>query len=147
MYSPLELEQIEFEKKAFGGYSVEDVDKTFDTLKKDYSKLYIEHADMKKRIKELEAKLAESEGITETLRDVLVSAQKSSDELRENARIEADLMRKTAEAEAKEILRGADDEIESLKRKKEDLENEVKLFITKMSALFEAQVKYLNNAE
>lgn len=147
MYSPLELEQIEFEKKAFGGYNVDEVDKTFDVLKKDYSTLYIEHADMKKKIKELEAKLSESEGMTETLKTVLVSAQKTGEEIRENALVEADLIKKTAEAEARESVRKAEVELEAIARKKEELKNEVDVFITKMSALFEAQVKYLNKAD
>lgn len=145
MYSPLELEQIEFEKKAFGGYNVDDVDKTFDLLKRDYGSLYVENADMKKKIKELEAKLSESEGMTETLRNVLVSAEKSSKDIKENALVEAELIKKTAEAEAKEILRKAASEAEELERRKTDLKNEVDVFVTKMSALFEAQVKYLNN--
>ena len=147
MYSPLELEQIEFERKTFGGYSVDEVDKTFETLKKDYSTLYIENADMKKRIKELSAKLSESEEMTETLKTVLVSAQKTGEEIKEHALCEAELIKKTAEAEARETLRKAELEVENLTRRKEEVKNEVDVFITKMSALFEAQVKYLNKAE
>ncbi len=147
MYSPLELEQIEFEKKTFGGYNVEEVDAVFEDLKKDYGTLYIENADMKKRIRELEAKLSESDEMTETLKTVLVSAQKTGEEIRENAQVEADLIKKSAEAEAKEILRKAEFELEAINRKKEEIKSEVDVFITKMSALFEAQIKYLNKTE
>ena len=35
----------------------------------------------------------------------------------------------------------------TMSRKKEELKSEVDVFITKMSALFEAQVKYLNKVE
>ena len=83
--------------------------------------------------------------MTETLRNVLVSAEKSSKDIKENALVEAELIKKTAEAEAKEILRKAASEAEELERRKTDLKNEVDVFVTKMSALFEAQVKYLNN--
>ena len=111
MYSPLELEQIEFEKKAFGGYSMEDVDRTFSVLRRDYEELYVENSELKKKLKALESQVSESEDMKETLHNVLIAAQKSSDE------------------------------------KKEDLKNEVSVFVTKMSALFEAQVKYLNKSE
>jgi len=147
MYSPLELEQIEFEKKVFGGYDTDDVDKTFDLLKKDYSELYIDNSDMKKKIKELEAKLAETEEIKDTLQTVLVSAQKSGEEMRANAEKEAEIIRLTAENEAVELKKRAEEEIAELMRKKEGLKAEVELFITKMSALFDAQIKYLNKAE
>ncbi len=147
MYSPLELEQIEFEKKVFGGYDTDDVDKTLDLLKKDYEELYIDNADMKKRIKELEAKLSESEEMKETLQTVLVSAQKSGDELRANAEKEALIIKKTAEDEALIIKNKAEEEVAALERRKEALKSEVELFVTRMSALFEAQIKYLNKTE
>ena len=97
MYSPLELDQIEFEKKVFGGYDTEDVDKTFEVLKKDYATLYVEYADAKRTVKELTEKLSESEGMKETLQTVLVSAQKAGDELKANAQKEAELILRNAE--------------------------------------------------
>lgn len=147
MYSPLELDQIEFEKKVFGGYDTEDVDKTFEVLKKDYATLYVEYADAKRTVKELTEKLSESEGMKETLQTVLVSAQKAGDELKANAQKEAELILRNAEAEANEKMSEIKDEIAKLERRKEELESEVDLFVTKMSALFEAQIKYLNKAE
>lgn len=147
MYSPLELDQIEFEKKVFGGYDTEDVDKTFEVLKRDYATLFIENADIKKRIKELTEKLSESEDIKETLQAVLVSAQKTGDDLKNNARVEAELILKNAQSEANDMLRKAEEDIKTLERRKEELKNEVDVFVTKMSALFEAQIKYLNKAE
>ncbi len=147
MYSPLELQQIEFEKKVFGGYDMEDVDKTFGVLKHDYEELYIENADMKKKIRELEASLAESIEMKESLHNVLVAAQKSSEELKNNAEKEAELIVKNAQADAREIISAAEKEKEDMERRKEALKSEVDVFITKMSALFEAQIKYLNKTE
>lgn len=144
MYSPLELEQIVFEKKAFGGYNMEDVDKTFAVLKRDYEELYIENAEMKKQVKELRAALSESEGMKEALQTVLLTAQKTSDDLKSNAEKEAQLIVQKAEAEAQSALQTAQREVEESKRKKEAVQNEVEAFITKMCALFEAQVKYLS---
>lgn len=147
MYSPLELDQIEFEKKVFGGYDTDDVDKTFEVLKKDYETLYIENADIKMKVKELTEKLSESENLKETLQAVLVSAQKTGEEVRANAQKEAELILKNAEAEANDKLRKAEEDIKNLERRKEELQREVDVFVTKMSALFEAQIKYLNKTE
>lgn len=147
MYSPLELQQIEFEKKVFGGYDTEEVDRTFGVLRHNYEELYIENADMKKKIKELEASLAESIEMKESLHNVLVTAQKSSEDLKNAAEKEAELIIKQAELEAKEILNTAQKEKEEAERKKEELKNEVDIFRTKMCALFEAQIKYLNKTE
>ena len=102
---------------------------------------------MKKKIKELEAKLSESEGMKETLQTVLVSAQKSGETLKANAEKEAEFIKKSAENEALLLKNKAEEEIAELERKKEALKAEVELFITKMSALFEAQIKYLNKTE
>lgn len=147
MYSPLELDQIEFEKKVFGGYDPEDVDKTFEVLKKDYETLFVENADIKRRVKELSEKLSESEEMKETLQNVLVSAQKTGEDLKANAQKEAELILRNAEAEAEDKLRLADENVKKLERRKEELEKEVEIFVTKMSALFEAQIKYLNKTE
>lgn len=147
MYSPLELEQIEFEKKAFGGYSMEDVDRTFSVLKRDYEELYVENSELKKKLKALESQVSESEDMKETLHNVLIAAQKSSDEKKEASEKEAELIIKKAELDAEKIKRGAEKEVMDLEKKKEDLKNEVSVFVTKMSALFEAQVKYLNKSE
>ena len=147
MYSPLELEQIEFEKKAFGGYSMEDVDRTFSVLKRDYEELYVENSELKKKLKALESQVSESEDMKETLHNVLIAAQKSSDEKKEASEKEAELIIKKAELDAEKIKSGAEKEVMDLETKKEDLKNEVSVFVTKMSALFEAQVKYLNKSE
>ncbi len=147
MYSPLEIDQIEFEKKAFGGYSIEDVDKTFSVLKRDYEVLYVENAELKKKIKEIESRLMESEEMKETLQSVLVSAKKASDDMKETSQKEAELIIRQAECDAEEIKRQAKSDAEALLRKKDELKAEVDVFITKMSALFEAQIKYLNKAE
>ena len=147
MYSPLELEQIEFEKKAFGGYSMEDVDRTFSVLRRDYEELYVENSELKKKLKALESQVSESEDMKETLHNVLIAAQKSSDEKKEASEKEAELIIKKAELDAEKIKSGAKKEVMDLEKKKEDLKNEVSVFVTKMSALFEAQVKYLNKSE
>lgn len=147
MYSPLELEQIEFEKKAFGGYSMEDVDRTFSVLRRDYEELYVENSELKKKLKALESQVSESEDMKETLHNVLIAAQKSSDEKKEASEKEAELIIKKAELDAEKIKSGAEKEVMDLEKKKENLKNEVSVFVTKMSALFEAQVKYLNKSE
>lgn len=147
MYSPLELEQIEFEKKAFGGYSIEDVDRTFSVLKRDYEELYVENADLHKRLKALEGRVSESDDMKETLNNVLIAAQKSSDDLKKASEKEAELIIKKANLSAEEITKNAEREVEELLKKKEDLKNEIGIFVTKMSALFEAQVKYLKKTE
>lgn len=147
MYSPLELEQIEFEKKAFGGYSMEDVDRTFSVLKRDYEELYVENSELKKKLKLLEGRVTESEDMKQTLHNVLVAAQKSSDELKEASEREAELIIKKANLDAEEIRKGAEKDVAELERKKEELKSEVSVFITKMSALFDAQIKYLNKSE
>ncbi len=147
MYSPLELEQIEFEKKAFGGYNMEDVDRTFSVLKRDYEELYVENSELKKKLKLLEGRVTESEDMKQTLHNVLVAAQKSSDELKEASEREAELIIKKANLDAEEIRKAAEKEVAELERKKEELKSEVSVFITKMSALFDAQIKYLNKSE
>lgn len=146
MYSPLELEQIEFEKKAFGGYNTEDVDRTFSVLKKDYGELYLENAELKKNLKLTEGKITESEDMKQTLHDVLVAAQKCSEEKKAASEREAELIIKKAMSEAEDIKKAAEAEVAGLIKRKEELKNEIDVFVTRMSALFEAQVKYLSKS-
>lgn len=146
MYSPLELQQIEFEKKAFGGYDTESVDEIFSALTGDYNTLYVENADLKKKVRELEAKLSESEGLKGTLDKILITAQETGDTMKANAEKEAALTIEKAKQEAASILDAARNEVGALEEKKTALKNEVDVFVTKMGALFKAQVDYLNKA-
>ncbi|MDP4133832.1 MAG: DivIVA domain-containing protein [Bacillota bacterium] len=145
MYTPLELDQLEFSKKAFGGYDQNDVDQIFEVLKKDYETIYLESADMKKELKDLRSQLEESKDMKETLQNALISAQKSSDTIKELAEKEAAFTISKAEDEAEQLRKKAYEDIANLTAKKEALKQEINAFSVRISALFAAQIKILED--
>ena len=73
---------------------------------------------LKKKLKALESQVSESEDMKETLHNVLIAAQKSSDEKKEASEKEAELIIKKAELDAERIKSGAEKEVMDLEEER-----------------------------
>ncbi len=81
MFTPQQIEQIAFGTATFGGYSKSDVDEFLDPLTEDYITLYKENALLKSKMKVLVTKLEEYRSNEATMKDAMVNAQKSCDQM------------------------------------------------------------------
>jgi cell division initiation protein len=99
--TPAELKNRRFDRKV-RGYDPEQVDETIqlaaESLEQSLLKIDSLAADMKR----LRERVADFERMESTIKNTLVSAQGSVDELRKNALKEAELMKREAEIEAVE---------------------------------------------
>ena len=59
MFTPQQLEEISFEKAAFGGYKISEVDEFLEAFIEDYITLYKENALLKSKMRVLVGKLEE----------------------------------------------------------------------------------------
>ena len=81
MFTPQQIEQIAFGTATFGGYSKSDVDEFLEPLTEDYITLYKENALLKSKMKVLVTKLEEYRSNEAAMKDAMVNAQKSCDQM------------------------------------------------------------------
>ena len=122
MYTPIELENLEF-KSAFMGYGKNEVDDFVQSISADYEKLYKENVSLKDKNSLLADAIKEYKAMETALRDTVVSAHSISDDIKKNAYKEAeniiiDAKNKADEMknEASKILTEAEAKVAALKQ-------------------------------
>ena len=98
MFTPQQIEQISFSRATFGGYDMQAVDEFLEPLTEDYITLYKENALLKSKMRVLVSKLEEYRSNEESMKDAIVNAQKTCDQ-----------MVKDAEEKCKQMLTEAND--------------------------------------
>ena len=98
MITPQQIDQISFGRATFGGYDMQSVDEILGPLTEDYITLYKENALLKSKMRVLVGKLEEYRSNEESMKDAIVNAQKTCDQ-----------MVKDAEEKCKQMLTEAND--------------------------------------
>ncbi|NLM50729.1 MAG: DivIVA domain-containing protein [Clostridiaceae bacterium] len=140
MFSPLDLEKIEFPKYFLGGYRKEDVDNIFAELVKDYEALYKENIALKDKIAVLDGLVQQYKSVEETMQNALMVAQGTGEEIIRQAKEKAEIIEKEAKIRAEGIAENLKKEIEELTRQKEALKNEIAKFNIKCQSLLQSQM-------
>ncbi|MBQ2382850.1 MAG: DivIVA domain-containing protein [Oscillospiraceae bacterium] len=79
MFTPQQIEQISFGRQTFNGYDMREVDEFLEPLTEDYITLYKENALLKSKIRVLVNKLEEYRANESSMKEAIVSAQKTCD--------------------------------------------------------------------
>jgi cell division initiation protein len=98
----------------FFGYKRAAMDRLLDEIAVSFEDVWRERADLADKIEQLETDLIRYRELEALLRTTLVSAERASAEMREQARREADLILGEAHAEARAVQRNARSENERL---------------------------------
>jgi cell division initiation protein len=94
-------------KTLLGGYRRDPTERMFDEIVGSFEDVWRERADLADQVEHLEADVARFRELETVLRTTLVSAEKTADQLKEQARREAELILSEAQAAAREIQRRA----------------------------------------
>lgn len=81
MFTPQQLEQIQFKTAVFGGYEMESVDAVLEPLLEDYEALYKENATLKSKMRVLVEKLEEYRQNEGSAKEALQAAQATCDDM------------------------------------------------------------------
>ena len=108
MITPQQIEQISFGRATFGGYDMQSVDEILEPLTEDYITLYKENAQLKSKMRVLVAKLEEYRNNEESMKDAIVNAQKTCDQMVKAAEEKCTQMLTDANALASENAKNAD---------------------------------------
>ena len=124
MITPLEIQNKEF-KKSLIGYRAKDVDKYLDYINKDYEDLYRENIELKDKIGILTDQIRQYNNLEETLKDTLIIAQTTADEVTSSSRKKAELIVEEAEMDARERINEAREQVKNIKIDYEYLNKEM----------------------
>jgi cell division initiation protein len=104
--TPVEIRHMT-PRRALFGYHAGATDKLLDDIVASFEDVWRERADLADRVEQLEADLVRFRELEALLRSTLVSAERASADVKEQARQEAHVILSEAHAEAREIQRRA----------------------------------------
>lgn len=144
MLTPLDIQNKEF-NNSFRGYKESEVDSFLDEIIIDYEKLYKENIELKDKITLLNDHLKQYSNLEETLKNTLVVAQGTAEEVTTTAKQKADLIIMEAEEKSRRIIADAHDEVLKIQKEYESLKKEIYVFKTRFKSLIEAQLSTLED--
>jgi cell division initiation protein len=112
--TPVEIRHITFTKTPIGGYQRAGVDRLVEEIVASFEDVWRDRADLADKVEFLEQELVRYRELEALLRTTLVSAERASQELKEQARREAEVVLGEAHAEARAITTRARAEREHL---------------------------------
>ena len=113
--TPVEIRHMTPGRSLFG-YNAGATDRLLDEIAASFEDVWRERADLADKIETLEADLVRYKELENLLRTTLISAERASAELKDQARREADMILTEAHAEARAVQREALSENERLAR-------------------------------
>ena len=105
--TPVEIRHVKPSRAWIGGYRRSAVDELLEQIVHSFEDVWRERADLADKVEQLESDLVRYKELEALLRTTLVSAERASAEMREQARKEADLIVEDARGEARSITRRA----------------------------------------
>lgn len=146
MLTPVEIQNKEF-RRGWRGYRDQEVKAFMEQIVQSYQELYQENQELKDQLFKLEQALKKYQEWEQTIKDALVVAQKSAEEVRRQAEKEAELIKKEAQLKAEEILAGARAEVEKLSRQYDALAERINTFKRRWQAVLQAELEAMERLE
>jgi cell division initiation protein len=105
--TPLDVQRHEFRQRAFGGLDAADVRMFLNAVSEEMEQLRSENEKFSEEVRRLTALLGEHHQREEILKNTLVAAQRTSEELKENAKKQSQMLLKEAELAADRLVEAA----------------------------------------
>ncbi len=103
--TPVEIRHLELHRSWLRGYRKSPVDGLLSEIADSFEEVWRERADLADRLEELETEAAKHRELEALLRSTLVSAERASHDMKEQARRESDLIVQEAHAEGRRVMR------------------------------------------
>lgn len=143
MITPLDIQNKEF-KKSIIGYNPKAVDEFLDEVVDDYESVYKENIELKDKVAILTDQIRQFNTLQETLKNTLVIAQTTADEVTTSARSKANLIVEEAELSGKVILDNVKDDVRRINREYDQLKRELFMFKTRYRSFIQSQLLTLD---
>lgn len=138
--TPMDIHNKEFER-SFRGYNEDEVDQFLDNIVDEFEKMYKENMEMKERIAILMDQINQFRTMEKTLRDTLVTAQKTADEVTAVAQQKAKLILREAEEQARQIRTNANQDVVEANKEQFEIKKQIRILKMKIRTLLESQIE------
>lgn len=143
LLSPLEIQQKQFPNR-FRGLDAKEVESFLQKVA-DQMSAYLKQIDeLRRELEDKERQLGEHQGREQTLKNTLVSAQKTVEQMKANAQKEAKLLVSEAEVKAERILNNAHNRLAQIHEDIAELKRQRTQFEMKIRATIETYQKMLD---
>jgi len=105
--APVEIRHTRLKRSLFFGYRKRATNEFLEQITESFEETWREREDMRDRVEHLEAELKRHRELESLLRETLVTAEKSSIELKDQARAEAEIVLREAHTAARSITQDA----------------------------------------
>jgi cell division initiation protein len=142
--TPMDIHNKEF-SRSFRGYDEDEVDQFLDNIVDDFEKLYKENIEAKERINTLKAQIDQYRTMEKTLKDTLVTAQKTADEVTALAQKKSEMILREAEEQARQIRESANRDVIEAKRELFETKKQIQILKTKIRSLLESYIEQIED--
>lgn len=146
MLTPLDIQTVKFSNSTLG-YKKSEVDAFLDEVLINYEHLYRTSKESGDKINNLTKSLESYKGMEDTMKNTLLVAQQSAEQLTKSARSEADSIVNEANQRSREIIAKATQKLDDLNKEYENLKREIRNFVIRSKAEFNVQIKNLDEAQ
>lgn len=146
MITPLDIEKREF-SKGVRGYKEQEVEDFLNEILADFEILYKENNRLKEEIQRAKEDTEKYQNIEETLKNTLIVAQSTADEVKRNANKEAQLIVDKAENEAKRMIDKAKRDAQRIEDQHEEAKKQMNIFKVRCKTLLESQLSTILDAD
>ena len=143
MMTPLDIQTKTF-KKAVGGYDKAEVDSFLELILADYENLYKASIESGDKISTLSKLVDSYKAMEDTMKNSLIVAQQTAEEVSKNAREKAEITISEANLRAKAIIEEAEGRITELNGKLSELKTAMELYKSQAVGMLNAQIDVVN---
>ena len=127
MLTPLDIQNKEF-KKSFRGYNLNSVDGFLDKVIEDYEKIYNENIELKYKVNLYSDQIRHYNTLEETIKNTLIVAQNSADEVINTARIKSQNIIEEAKINSRKSIEISKQKVVELNQEYDNLLKEMSSF-------------------
>jgi cell division initiation protein len=142
--SPLEVQQKQFRVRLFRGLDAKEVESFLQTVADEMSALLKNIDELKRELDDKSRQLSEHRDREQTLKNTLVSAQKTVEQMKVNAEKEAKILVSEAEVKAERILNNAHNRLAQIHEDIAELKRQRTQFELKLRATIETYQRMLD---
>ena len=141
--TPLDIRKQEF-RKTMRGLDSDEVYAFLTTVAEEYEAVLSDNKQLRERIVEIEERLKEYKTIETNLRNTLITAERVTNEAKENARKEASLIVRESEVEAEKAAEAIRSNTQQLRREVLELKRQKDNYLTRFRTLLDSHHNVLD---
>ena len=133
--------------KSFRGYDPAQVDAFLGLVASDLEELIRENSQIKAKLSQVESTVVDYKEMEMTIHEVLLSAQKSAEEVKKNAEKEVELLFREAKIKSERMLEETHAMLSKLRKEILELKDLKKFYILRLKSILDAQLQILESME